>query len=351
MHENLLFIRKTLSLARLWNALKIYLSYGISLLLRRPLVWGLPPVLMLEPTNICNLKCPLCPTGAGTLRRPGGYLPLETYRRLVEELSRKLFMVLLWNQGESFLHRDFLEMIRIADRCGIWTYASTNGHFLDDPAELVRTGLGTLLISVDGASAETYQTYRRSGDFQLVLDNMRRLVTAKRELGSATPVIHLQFIIMKHNEHELGEITRLAREIGVDRLTLKTVQIYSEEDIESWLPRDAARSRYRVMEDDGGRAHFTMKHGYPNRCLSLWNQAVVHAGGELVVCCFDKDSDFPMGDMGRDTFQEVWRSKRYQEFRRQLFRNRGRLPMCRNCGEGVKTIYRQREVDVDLRRE
>jgi radical SAM protein with 4Fe4S-binding SPASM domain len=349
MRESWLFLKHSFRWRRAWNAVKSYSSYFLSLLLRRPVVWGLPPVFMIEPTNVCNLKCPLCPTGAGTLKRPNRFLDWETYERVIRQLAPDAFMLLLWNQGESFLHPRFFEMVRHAADAGLWVYASTNGHYLDEPERVVESGLGTLLVSVDGASPETYEAYRRSGNFEQVIEGLKALTAAKKRLGRATPVIHLQFIVMKHNEHEIEEIDRLARDCGVDRLTLKTVQIYDEADIDVWLPGDLAQSRYAVVEDGTGR-HFAMKHGVPNRCSRLWNQPVVNAGGEVAVCCFDKDSDFAMGDGRSQDFAGIWRSRKYQAFRQAVLQDRGRFEMCRNCGEGVRTNLEQRDLDIDLSR-
>lgn len=349
MREHWLFVKHTFSLRRVWNAAKNYASYGLSLLLKRPVVWGLPPVFMIEPTNVCNLKCPLCPTGAGTLKRANGFIDWDVYVGAVDQLKRDAFMLLLWNQGESFLHPRFLDMVRHASSAGLWTYASTNGHYLERPDEVVESGLGTLLVSVDGASAGTYEAYRRSGNFEQVIAGLKGLTAAKKRLGRATPVIHLQFIVMKHNEHEIEEIDRLARECGVDRLTLKTVQIYDDADIDVWLPDDLAQSRYAVVEDEDGK-HFAMKNGVPDRCQRLWNQPVINAGGELTVCCFDKDSDQAMGAPGTDGFRGIWRSRPYMAFRQAVLKNRAQFEMCRNCGEGVKLNLEQRDVDVDLSR-
>jgi radical SAM protein with 4Fe4S-binding SPASM domain len=348
MHENWLFFKHTFSLKRTFNAALAYSSFWLSRLLKRPIVWGLPPVFMVEPTNICNLKCPLCPSGAGTLKRPGQYLDLDHYKKLIDELASSAFMVLLWNQGESFMHENFLEMVRIASDKGLWPYASTNGHYMDDPDAIVKSGLGTLLMSVDGASKETYETYRRSGNFDLVIENLKKLTAAKKRLKSSTPVIHLQFIIMRHNEHELAKIEELARECGVDRLTLKTVQIYDDADIDTWLPENMDRSRYRVSRDDDGQAHFKMRQDYPNSCARLWTQPVLNAGGEIAVCCFDKDSDFAMGHLKDQSFKSIWKSKRFMDFRRAIFKSRSQFEMCRNCGEGVKLNLEQRDIKVDL---
>jgi radical SAM protein with 4Fe4S-binding SPASM domain len=347
MKESWLFIRHSYSLRRSWNAMKSYGSYWLSSLLKKPIVWGAPPVIMIEPTNVCNLKCPLCPTGAGTLNRPNRFMDWDVYQKTIDELHRDTFMVLLWNQGESFMHQDFLRMVSYAHERGMWTYASTNGHYLAEPDEVIQSGLGTLLVSVDGASSETYEAYRRSGNFDQVITDLKRLTEAKRRLKSATPVIHLQFIVMKHNEHEIEEINRLARECGVDRLTLKTVQIYDDGDIDVWLPDSEDQRRYKVVEDEAG-SHFAMKHGYPNRCSRLWNQPVVNAGGELAVCCFDKDSDFAMGSMKEGSFRQIWKNRKYMAFRKAVFSKRSQFEMCRNCGEGVKLNLEQRDLDIDL---
>lgn len=349
MSEALLFIRHSFSWRRVWNAALSHGSYALSVLLRRPIVWGLPTVFMVEPTNACNLKCPLCPTGAGTLKRPTRFLDTAVYHRLLEELGASAFMVLLWNQGESFLHPDFFPMVRKAADLGLWTYASTNGHYLEDPEAVVRSGLGTLLVSVDGATPETYEAYRRSGNFTQVVEGLKALMAAKHRLGSATPVVHLQFIVMRHNQHEIAEIDRLARECGVDRLTLKTVQIYDDADIEVWLPEDESLRRYQLIQGEGG-PHFAMKHGYPNRCQRLWNQPVLNAGGEVSVCCFDKDSDFAMGTLQESSFRELWTSPRYMAFRQALFTRRSQFEMCRNCGEGVRLTLEQRDLKVNLKR-
>ncbi len=349
MKEHWLFIRHTFSLRRVWNAAINGLSYHLSNWIGKPVVWGLPPVVAVEPTNLCNLKCPLCPTGAGTLRRHGSFMDFELYKKVIDEVYRDSFMILLWNQGESFMNKDFLRMARYAADRGLWTYSSTNGHFLDDPEAVVHSGLGTLLVSVDGATKTTYEAYRRSGKFDQVIEGMRELVAAKRRLKSATPVIHLQFIIMRHNEHEIPHITELAREIGVDRLTLKTVQIYDDADIDVWLPENMGQSRYEITEDAEGK-HFALKGGYKNRCRKLWNMPVVNAGGEFAVCCFDKDVDFPMGNMKSEGFRAIWKSERYQAFRQGLMQDRSALEMCRNCGEGVKLNHDQRDIQVDLSR-
>ena len=160
IRENIDFLKKSLTWKRFINAILVYTSYGLSLIFRKPILWGFPPVVMIEPTNICNLKCPLCPSGNGTLKRARGYMDLETFKKIIDEIKDKSFMVVLWNQGESFLNKDFLEMIRYASQNKLFTLVSTNANIDFDAEQIVKTGLDSMIVSLDGATQETYNKYR-----------------------------------------------------------------------------------------------------------------------------------------------------------------------------------------------
>ena len=83
---------------RLFNLASIYTSMYLSRLTGRQIVWGYPPVLMIEPTNICNLKCPMCPSGNGEMKRALGQLDLPGFKRVIDEIGDRLLQVQLWNQ-------------------------------------------------------------------------------------------------------------------------------------------------------------------------------------------------------------------------------------------------------------
>ena len=323
---------------RLANLAMVTVSWHLSRWTGRAVVWGTPPVLMAEPTDVCNLRCPLCPSGALTLTRPRGYMDLETFRRSVDTLADRLCLLLLWNQGEPLLHPDFCEMVRYATSKRIPTMTSTNGNWPRameaDPAPLVRSGLRELIVSLDGATSETYRVYRKGGDFDRVLQNVRNVQRVKRELGSPTPLLTLQFIVMRHNESELGDIQRLAREMGVERLAVKTCQVYTEGEAQTYLPGDERFSRYERSPDGG----FRMKaKSLPNVCRHLWFNTVVNWNGTVTPCCFDKDAEFPLGQAANgQPFSAVWHGAAYQTFRRRVMERRPGIAMCTNCSEGLK---------------
>ncbi|MCD4828613.1 MAG: SPASM domain-containing protein [Candidatus Cloacimonetes bacterium] len=297
----------------------------------------MPPIVMMEPTNLCNLKCPLCPSGTGTLKRPRGFMDMDIYRKIIDEIAPHSSMLILWNQGEPFLHPQFLQMVRYAADRRLFTLASTNAGCLPDAEDIVRSGLHSLIVSLDGATQETYNKYRVNGDLATVLAGVRALVAAKRRLHSPTPIIKWQFLVLKHNEHEIEQIRRLAREIGVDSLQFKTAQIYSKEDVDTYLPLNPKYRRYKVVDGD-----FELKFGIANRCRRLWTQPVVNQDGRMAVCCFDKDNDVKVGDVHSHSLRELWHGPAFKRMRRIILTNRASVPMCRNCGEGVRIQLKQR---------
>jgi len=323
-------IFKYMTVKRLLNLFKSYTSYYLSIVLKIPIVWGYPPILMIEPTNICNLKCPLCPSGTGQLKRPKGYMTLDTFKKTIKEVSPYTFMLIMWNQGEPFLNKDFIEMCKIAKQHNMLLLVSTNANLLPSAKEIVAAKIDRLIVSADGASQETYNKYRRNGELSIVVENIDAIIKEKNIAKSKLPKVIWQFIVMKHNEHELEKIKNITDKIGVDQLQLKTVQIYEKEDINKFLPNNPKYRRYKVRGNN-----FELKYGIKNRCRRIWTQPVINWDGELAVCCFDKDNDFKIGNINEHLFKELWKNKSFYNFRAQILKDRAKIEMCKNCGEGI----------------
>ncbi|PID29861.1 MAG: aldehyde ferredoxin oxidoreductase [Candidatus Cloacimonadota bacterium] len=331
MNQINLFLKKSVNLKRIVNAAKNQMSLLLSNVFHRAVVWGNAPVIMIEPTNICNLRCPLCPSGNGTLKRAKGYMDLDLYKKIIDDVKDYAVEAVLWNQGEPFLHKDILEMIKYASDAGLFVLLSTNVNVMPDPEKLVRSGLDSLIVSLDGAEQETYNKYRINGNLQKVKENVQNLVSAKKKLNSVTPYLRWQFIVMKHNEHEIEEIKAMAKKSGVDKLELKTAQIYSKEDVFNYLPENPKYRRYKITGNN-----FELKFGIQNKCRRIWTTAVINWDGEMSVCCFDKDVDFKIGNVKEKSVGELFKSEKFNKIRNIILKNRKSLEICRNCGEGVK---------------
>lgn len=326
---------------RLWNLVKIISSMYASKILHKPIVWGYPPTLMVEPTNICNLKCPMCPSGNGDMKRPRGKLDLAHLKKLLDEVGPQILQIQFWNQGEPFINSAFLDCVRYAKQMGLMTMTSTNGHFIrsDEMAgEVVASGLDQIIFSMDGTNQQTYEKYRVGGNYQLVMETLERLSRAKDRLASKTPLIELQFLVFKHNQDEMEAIIKIAKKNKVNRLAFKTAQVYSADQARVFLPEDDRYKRYNVAEQS-----FVLKSKIPNWCKRLWLNPAINWDGTVSPCCFDKDAEFAFANLfeNDNSFKMIWKNEKFMDFRRSVLRHRRDIEMCCNCTEGINQSYAQ----------
>lgn len=312
-------------------------SYYLTRILQKPIVWGMPFTISIEPTTACNLKCPECPSGLRAFSRPTGNLKADFFRQTIDQLEKKLMYLIFYFQGEPYINPSFLDMVAYAHKRKIYTITSTNGHFLDpDNAEkTVLSGLDRLIISVDGTTQEIYEQYRIGGKLSDVLQGAANVVAAKKRLGSSTPHIIFQFLVVKPNEHQIPDVYKLAREIGVDEVKLKSAQVYDYENGNELIPENDRYSRYKQNED--GR--WQVKHRLTDACWKMWHSCVITWDGVVVPCCFDKDAIHKLGDLKLNSFAEVWKSSPYNMFRKKLLTGRKEIDICTNCTEGCSVFF------------
>src|SRR6187551_1826381 len=230
-NDSVNFLKK-LTVRRAFNALKVLSSYHYSRWTKKPVQWGLPISISFEPTTSCNLRCPECPSGLRAFSRPTGMLKKDFFRDTIDQLSKELTYLVFYFQGEPYLNPDFLTMVKYASSKKIYTATSTNAHYLTDEnaKKTVESGLDRLIISIDGTTQDVYQQYRVGGKLSKVLEGAANIVKWKKELKSKTPFIIFQFLVVRHNEHQIEDVKRIAREIGVDDVRLKTAQVYDYEN-------------------------------------------------------------------------------------------------------------------------
>ncbi len=293
----------------------------------------MPLSFSIEPTNHCNLKCPECPSGLGALTRPLGLLKFDNFKKWIYQIKDTGFYVQLFFQGEPFINKQLPEMIKYAQENNIYVSVSTNGHFINEKNVdfILENAPDKLIFSVDGLDEESYQNYRVGGTFKEADNNLRLLIKRKKELNKNKPFVEFQFIVMKQNEHQLGKVKKYCKEVGVDKLVFKTMQISSYENAIKFLPQNPFYRRYLVK--DGS---ITIKNKLKNHCFALWRTSVITWDGKVVPCCFDKDADYELGELNGNNFSEIWKSISYQNFRKSILLDRKQNKMCTNCTEGLK---------------
>jgi len=319
---------------RMANAAGILSSYHYSRLSKKPVHWAMPISIAIEPTTSCNLRCPECPSGLRSFTRPTGMLQSDLFKKTIDELADTLSYLTFYFQGEPYLHPQFLELVQYAASRKIYTATSTNAHYLTDEMakKTIESGLDRLIISIDGTTQDTYEAYRVGGKLDKVIEGAKNIIRWKKELKSITPFVVFQFLVVRPNEHQIEAVYKLAKEIGIDHVALKTAQIYDYKNGSELIPTIDKYSRYQKMDD----GTYSIKNELLSHCWKMWQSCVITWDGKVVPCCFDKDAHYVMGDLTQQSFKEIWQSEKYNSFRASILRSRNEIEMCKNCTEGTK---------------
>jgi len=323
-----------LSLTKMYNAFLILISYYLSRMLSRPVMMGKPVSISIEPTTSCNLRCPECPSGLRSFTRETGMLDESLFKSVIDSQANTLFYLIFYFQGEPYLNPGFLDMVKYAVSKKIYTATSTNAHYLNDEncRKTIESGMGRLIVSLDGLTQETYRNYRVGGSLSKVLEGAKRMVHWKKKLNSKHPYLIFQFLVVKHNEHEVEAAKLLCKEIGFDEIRFKTAQVYDYRHGNPLIPENPKYSRY-IRNSDGT---YRVKNVLENHCWKMWHSSVVTRDGKVVPCCFDKDAHHVLGSCKGKDFSEIWLSADYQRFRAGIMKGRSKVDICRNCSEGTK---------------
>lgn len=262
-------------------------------------VRSFPYVALLDVTNLCQLRCPYCPTGA---RRDAGRqqrtMPLSVVDHLLEEVGDYLICVGLFNWGEPFLHPRLADIVDRLHSRRIFTHLSTNLSLDKKSAleDVCRAGLDYLVVSTSGASQKIHEQYHRNSQLQVLVDNVRAIAELKRRRHQPTPIVEWKYLMFAHNAHEAAAARALAARAGADLFRIvrgggeEAAQVDARQAPPSTLPTKL--------------------------CHQLWHMIVVNADGGVAPCCYlyFKADDF--GDLSRGAVMEVRNAPRYVTARR-----------------------------------
>ena len=272
----------------------------------------------IEPANYCNLSCPHCPTGRKLIEKTDKRLSISDFKEYLDKLLPELMYLNLYFQGEPFLNKDLPEMIRYASDNGVFTCISTNALALteDMVRRLSESGIGRLIICLDGANEKSYSTYRVGGDFNRVVQAIKFSVKYKLPL-------EVQCLLLSTTEKEIDEIKSLCKELGVNRLVFKKAQFYDD----FLVPENPKYLRYK--RDKAGKLLPKVK--LKNKCWRLFSTIVIDVDGNVPACCFDKSAKYSFGNLKTSNLREVWQGDKAVRFRKTILKNRKSIDICNNC--------------------
>ncbi len=291
--------------------------------------YGQPVVLQIEPTNMCNLRCPLCPVAQKTLRREPRHMRLEEFKKIVDNVQDHVLLLVMWNWGEPLMNPEFPRMVRYAADRDIRTVTSTNAHFLNDDnrvEEILSCGLSTLIVAIDSIHADIYRKYRKKGSLDKALSGIRKVIEIKKRIRSST-TINFRMVVMRQNEHEAAEMERTARRIGADVFSVKTLNpACGEVSLDSeFVPKDLRYRRLEYHPDTWERI------SVDKDCERPWIMANIFSDGSVVPCCYDFDGTMKVGNAFQEPFGKIWNGPAFVQLRKRILTDRYNIPHCRQC--------------------
>ncbi|MBN2644224.1 MAG: SPASM domain-containing protein [Desulfuromonadaceae bacterium] len=300
-----------------------------------------PSRMYLEVCNYCNLKCPSCPT-THNCHAHQGVMTFDTFNTIFKKISHCVKWINLFNYGEPLMNKDIVDIIKCCSRSGIGTRIDTNFSLKDlsqeEAEDLVRSGLTLLVVSADGASQKTYGMYRVGGNFERVLNNMKKVISAKNRFSDGAPTICWKFLINRHNEHEIEKARAIAKEIGVC-LSFEIMEnfhnrswdseIYNHETgtlPDPYVPFGSLRSGDgkggatvgALNPRNAGFLHKDLRRA----CREPFSELVVNYNGDVLPCCEIVDTlgdgTLVVGNLLNQSLEEVWNGERMKACRRYL---------------------------------
>lgn len=320
---------KTLSFEKIINFFKV----EYNLWKKEEAVSGLPYFATFATNNICNLECPLCPTGRGQYQRPPSQMPFSLFKKAIDEIYPVLFEIGLYKLGEPLLNPEIFRMVKYARAKNISVSLSTNFSFAQDGLidSIFKSNLDKLYVSIDGATQRTYEQYQKKGNLQLVFDNLEQIVRIKRKNKLKTPFISWQFIVSKYNENEIPLAKEKAKQIGVDEISFRAmvpsagkVEAFTSEEIKEFATNwSATDAKYRI---DSPSCSWLV---YEQACYWLWRGIVINPDGGVSACCAADDINDDFGSVNENSIKEIWNNQKYRASRR-LFNKDSKMRMLNN---------------------
>ena len=289
----------------------------IDLLRQTKIVRSHPSILIIDPATMCNLKCPFCSTGNGSLKLKKELLHPPLFEKIMSNVRVDLLAkVHLFNFGEPLLNSHLPEYVKFFSDRGVKTIISTNFSVKEyddsDLERLVECGLSEVLVSVDGATQESYEKYRVGGKLDRVLTNLRKLNEARKRLGRKNPRIIYQMLLNKFNQDELELGRQHAASVDADEFKVNE-NFYIPPDLYEIWTADSVKEKYgRATAAVGGRKASAMIN---TECRQLWDTILINANGDVLPCCIIDQSFAAVGNLAEQHIDEIWNGEKMQTLR------------------------------------
>jgi radical SAM protein with 4Fe4S-binding SPASM domain len=307
----------------------------------------LPVHISIEPTNACNLRCPVCETGNGSLGRVKGIMDPDVYKAFIDEVAPTTSVMMFYFMGEPFLNKHAYEMIRYARQKDIYVETCTNGDFVNAEG-VIYSDINEINFQIGGLTQPTHDKYRVRGDLERTLANLDAVLEARRKAPGSNVQVNVGFIVMKHNEDQVPEFMRWAKAKGIDRANIIDPCVRSVAEGRELLPRDR---RYWFYDEAAFEKGVLKPKVLPdNECTWIWNSTVINVDGTVVPCCRDPRGKHIFGNAFERPLKEIWNNEAIRAFRRRIVTEQGEVDICKLCsGYGVPNLMPSKPMGTTIK--
>lgn len=267
-----------------------------------------PIQIVIGITNACNAKCKTC--SRRLMKRKIGFMDFKTLKKIIDESRNYAEFVDFSFDGEALMHPQVFDFIRYCKKNKLLVGTSTNGISLTKEVskKLLESGIDCIVLSLDAATGKTYKLIKNVDKFDEVLQNISYLLQIKKRMKNP-PYIIAQFVESKLNKNEKGRFIKMWKNSGVDDIRIKPCFTFGSDlgVIDSLKIRNKS-------------------------CHIPWRLFHVYWDGTVVLCCLDLLGETPIGNIKENSIDEIWNSKRMQNFRKLLARGKAsNISICRMC--------------------
>lgn len=267
---------------------------------------NIPKTLVIEPYNLCNLSCVMCPYPDMT--REKEQMSMDLFKKIIDDAVVNNFKSLsLSLYNEPYLDSLFFERIKYAKTKGLYVFIATNGFSLTEERieKTLESGLDCVTFSIDSLDKERYESIRVNATLEKTIKNVKKLIEYRNKKKSTTPLITMS-AVEQGDDPSLDHMSEI----------LEGLDLYAVSKLDN---RRSGESNYK---------RFGLR--YP--CWWIWNQFVVYSNGKVALCCMDYDDNFQLGDLNHQTIKEVWNLEKFTKLRNfHLDRQFDGIAMCKDC--------------------
>lgn len=306
-------------------------AFGLSYQFKRVKLNYYPFFFWIEPTNCCNLKCLTCPQSL-KYGSPKGYMEIETFRRIIDEIIIfSPMMISLHLGGESLLHEDLPEMIRLSKERGIDVTLASNATLLTEEksTEIIEAGIDGITVNFSSNKGE-FEKYFIGAKWEKVYKNIRDFLRIKKKLGKPKPIFSIQVLNINNDDILLSENIKKLKHLFLDLPFDSIMNVPAHNWSGDFADRSIGQVRYEFKKDKS--KYFPCQH--------LWSSVVVRWNGDVVPCCRDLQGEVVLGNINDKCLVDIWNGRKLVELRKKHREFKYyKISICKNCSklwEGTK---------------